>query len=1763
MLFGIRWGGLRTKIIAWVFIPVAIILIVVAWVNFYSYRRVTEALVIVRNRELAHLLAGELAAELTGYTAPLVEYAGLMAGLPRIAYAYEGELIVQEGVLRQARGRFEVFDGGVLILNNQGIVVAAEPDRPEVLGQNWSNRSYFRQMLSSPGTIFSNIVADGPEGAEVIVVAVPITGDQGRFLGMMVGMFRLDAAGPGVVSNSMARFQVRETGKLYLVDGNGRVSYHSDPDCIGDDLGEQAVVQQVLNGEVDAIRTHDVEGRDIVASFAPVPGTAWGLVAEESWSALIAPSEGYRRFLLLLLALGVAVPALVVTVGVGRITKPIAALIRASQEVAEGKFGQTITARTGDEVEELAEQFNLMAARLQESYTDLECKVADRTKELAALNAIATVVSQSLDLDEVLNDALDKTLQVMEIEAGGIYLLDEQAGELIVAAYRGFSPEFVAEINKLKLGEGFSGWVAQSGQPLVVDVSTDPRLTRMAAREEGFRSLACVPLSSKGEVLGTMFAATHGYREFTDQDVELLTSIGQQIGVAIENARLFKAEQRRAEQFQVISEVGHYITSILAVDELLCQIVKLIQETLGHFRVSIGLIEGDELVFKSSIGPGWNPPWDRPTMKIKVGQEGITGWVAATGEPLLVPDVSLEPRFLDTFVETPSRSELAVPLKTKEAVIGVLNVESDQLDAFDESDLTVLQSLAHQATVAVVNARLYEQVHERAIELERKAQRLALVNDLSATINSTLDLDQVLQIAVEQMTKIFSVKRSGLVIFDYQQGYGRVVARYPQQDPHHREVQIPLTNNPAVEQILKTRQPLPVEDVQSDPLMAPVRELGKLAGIVSTLIVPLVVKDEVIGTIGLDAIGAQRCFSEEEIDLAQTIANQISIALENARLFGLTDERLTVRVEQLAALQRVNDAANANLELAARLQAIIETTVQVSRVKAGSIYLCDKAGEGLILSAAVGLNPEAIGKVRLKLDEGLTGWVARERKPLSVSDITHEPRHKMIPGLGLERYRGWLGIPLCLDRSGQLGGQLLGVLNLRTVAPREFTAEEVDFLSTLAGRVSVAIDNARLFAESQRQLARLTALREIDHAINSPLTLQETLDVLLEGVSQVLPADACAVMRVNPATQELEFAASRGLSQEYQQALHLRVGESIAGRIAIEGQPISIAHLPTDPLTWDPALVEKEGLVSYLGVPLHLEERVIGVLSLYTRQPHVFSPEEVSFADTLGGQAAIAIEKARLLQEATEQAEQLATLNEIASTVSTILDLEEVLETIYRQTQRIIPTDAFFLAMYDPSTNRLDFKLLYDEGIRHQRDWMDIPASSLVEQVLQNRQPLLENRDLASLAQLAQQSLPERRVGNMDRSSASLMYVPLIAGDELVGVLSAQSYTPYAYTPRHLGLLSGIASHAAIAIQNARLFENIRRQARELTSLNEMGRHIASILDVEQLLELVVSLATQTLRAGACAIYLIAPEERLLVLKAAQGLPASMVRRVNFRIGEGLTGWTAMEARPARVADVRLDPRWKNKYEEAGEKITSLLSVPIVVGEKTLGVIELFHRAVPFTPEDEALLVTLASQVGIALENARLYQDVRGVYLSTIRSLATAIDARDPYTKGHSEEVARYAVLMARHLGWPSEEVERIEYAGLLHDAGKIGTTEAVLLKKGPLNPEEWVQMRLHPFTSAQIIKPVRPLAPIVPWVYHHHERWDGNGYLDGLAGERIPLGARILAVADTYSAITTDRPYRPARSPAEAIEELRRVMGSQLDPRVVETFLKILKRGV
>jgi len=336
------------------------------------------------------------------------------------------------------------------------------------------------------------------------------------------------------------------------------------------------------------------------------------------------------------------------------------------------------------------------------------------------LNEISSVVSQSLDLDKILCTSLDMIMAAMEIDTGCIYTLDARTELLSIAASRGFTKEFQDEIDNLQIGEKCSGKVVETGEPLIVqDINLDEQLSNAGLISHGYKSIAVVPLHSKRKIVGTVTLISQDIKNFNDEEVQLLISVGQQIGVAVENASLFQAQQRRAEQFRVIAEVGRQITSIMDIDQLLEQVVRLIQKSFGYDHVAIATIEDDYAVYRFGAGRLWeDPEFNFNPSKLMVGSEGVTGRVAARGEMIYIPDVRQDPEYVE-MKGSGTLSELTVPVMVKGKVVGVLDAQSDRLNAFDESDMVVLQSLADQAAVAIENAHLYKQAKQLAVVEER------------------------------------------------------------------------------------------------------------------------------------------------------------------------------------------------------------------------------------------------------------------------------------------------------------------------------------------------------------------------------------------------------------------------------------------------------------------------------------------------------------------------------------------------------------------------------------------------------------------------------------------------------------------------------------------------------------------------------------------------------------------------------------------------------------------------------------------------------------------------------------------------------------------------------------------------------------------------------------------------------------------------------------------------------------------------------------
>jgi len=367
---------------------------------------------------------------------------------------------------------------------------------------------------------------------------------------------------------------------------------------------------------------------------------------------------------------------------------------------------------------------------------------------------------------------------------------------------------------------------------------------------------------------------------------------------------------------------------------------------------------------------------------------------------------------------------------------------------------------------------------------------------------------------------------------------------------------------------------------------------------------------------------------------------------------------------------------------------------------------------------------------------------------------------------------------------------------------------------------------------------------------------------------------------------------------------------------------------------------------------------------------------------------------------------------------------------------------------------------------------------------------------------------------------------------------------------------AGVLSHLAQALMRSlRIRETIRLGT--LAPLTAISEDFLLRMDLDALLDFIVKTAQSEARCDRVSLMLVEGDQ--LRIRAAVGLPAELLGNWQGKVGVGIAGYTAATGEAVIINRGEEAPRFVEHLKN--DRIKSAVSLPMKVKGRVLGVLNItnFAGSERFFDSDVQLLSLLAGQAAVAIQNANLYNSLQTSYLHTIVSLANALEARDNYLSGHSTAVMKYAVKIAQKMKLPEKDIDDIRNASTLHDIGKIGIRDAILLKPGRLDDSEWVIVQQHPEMGSKIIAPVRHLSRCMPLILHHHERWDGNGYPAGLKGEEIPLGSRIIAVADTFDAMTSTRPYREAFEMQQAVTEIKRVAGKQLDPKAVDAFLEVL----
>jgi HD-GYP domain-containing protein (c-di-GMP phosphodiesterase class II) len=313
------------------------------------------------------------------------------------------------------------------------------------------------------------------------------------------------------------------------------------------------------------------------------------------------------------------------------------------------------------------------------------------------------------------------------------------------------------------------------------------------------------------------------------------------------------------------------------------------------------------------------------------------------------------------------------------------------------------------------------------------------------------------------------------------------------------------------------------------------------------------------------------------------------------------------------------------------------------------------------------------------------------------------------------------------------------------------------------------------------------------------------------------------------------------------------------------------------------------------------------------------------------------------------------------------------------------------------------------------------------------------------------------------------------------------------------------------------------------------------------------------------SLLLLNEEKKELFFEVALGDKGEAAKEIRLKIGEGIAGWVAEHRTPLMVADVTKDSRHSMKVDDkSGYKTKNIICVPVMVKQKVIGVLQAINKLnnEHFSNEDLELFKLLSNQVAIAIENAILYEKIHTAFLEVSEALAESIEKRDPYTGGHTKRVLAYSMAIAKHIKLHDDEVEKLKIAAILHDIGKIGIEDKILRKKEKLTDEEYQEMKKHPIFGVEILGNIKQLKDIIPGMHYHHERTDGKGYPNGLKGNNIPLIARIISVADTYDAMTTNRPYHDGFSNSKAIAELKRCTGSQFDKDVVDAFIKAFENN-
>jgi GAF domain-containing protein/nitrogen-specific signal transduction histidine kinase len=858
-----------------------------------------------------------------------------------------------------------------------------------------------------------------------------------------------------------------------------------------------------------------------------------------------------------------------------------------------------------------------------------------------------------MDSDSVVGSLLESARRVIPHAHAGVVLVWNAKSEYLVPrAVSGYADnDSMLKIN-YRIGEALPGTAFMNRKARRVDEINFPRdynlttenlaLYRQATGGRLPVSCLIVPIVAADQNLGLLVLDNFNtVAAFRPDDETLLISLSQQVALSLDNMRLVQTSQERAGQLQALNDASASLTTSLSTDQLINSLLNQLGPILPFDTATLWLRDKDRLTVVSTRG--FSDVEERQGLSISVTDSALFKELAQTGQPIFVKDVREDPRFPP--VDAPRLSWLGIPLIYKNELVGVLAVEKWQSNFYTREQMQAGLTFASQAAVSLDNSRLFEDSVKRATELDQRSQRLTALNRFTSVLTRSLDTDQILAATAEELLQGLSASRVSIVTFERGQNYWkytspRIRAKLPRI----------LPDAPIFSRLRESRGIFNTDDVRNEPDLVSVLEmLGENAR--ALLILPLTSGQSLTALVFVQLIGDAR-FGINELEVSRTITNQASIALENARLY-----QSSVRMaDRFAVLNETSSLVSASLnpeevyvsvhhaaERLLPLDSFVITLLNAATNEVDPVYLFDR-GKRLL------------GE-RVPFGKGLSSQVISSGKPSLIANAASMSRSDFVEaGENDEETKSILAVPMIL------GGRALGMLSAQSYQADVYTDEDTQLLGTLANQAIVAIQNGRLFNETQTLAAELemrvlertgqlqrekqntdTLLRILTE-VSSSLDLDRALNRTLSLLNDASGAEQGTILLVHAEDNLLHYRAGYGYlsdrSTSSNKGFTLKIGEGLAGWVVKHRESVLIGDLFEDP-RWVRSTATGQDHRSAIAVPMSVGEDAIGVLMVFHRDMNFFSPELLNLVTAIAGQVAVAINNARLYELIRDQAERL------------------------------------------------------------------------------------------------------------------------------------------------------------------------------------------------------------------------------------------------------------------------------------------------------------------------------------------------------------------------------------------------------------------------------------------------------------------------------------------------------------------------------------------